>query len=109
MVARFFNASAGGMNLFEDLVRLGDLVKAAATVDQWSLIQKDVVSIVNNDVDYDFSKPIAAAILKQAASQTGVTVTASTAKATDASTFTTTLTLAGQTAAAAGAASGTTS
>ena len=94
LVARCFSATAGGMNGFEDLVRLGDLLKSATTDGQWVLIQKDVVSIVNDDLDYDFSKPIAAAILKQAAAQPGVTVSASTAQAKDASTFTATITLA---------------
>jgi hypothetical protein len=105
LVYGFLTASSCGMNLFEDLVRLGSLAEAAATEDQWKAIQNDAISIVKNDAQTSFSKPISAAILKQAAAQSGVTVTASTAQAKDATTFTATLTLARPAAAAAGAAS----
>jgi hypothetical protein len=94
LVDRFLTASSRGMNLFEDLVTLANDLKGVTTGDQFKLILKDVTSIVDNDVDFDFSKPIAAAILKQAAAQSGVTVTASTAEAKDSTTFTTTLTIA---------------
>jgi hypothetical protein len=99
--SNFFIESARGMNLFEDLVTLAKDVANATTAAQWALIQSDVASIVKNDLDSDYSKPIAAAILCMAAQGT-TTVTASTAQAKDASTFTTTLTLARQTAAGAG-------
>jgi hypothetical protein len=92
-LGNFFTESARGMNLFEDLVTLGKDLTNVTTAAQWALIQNDVLSIVKNDFDSDYSKPIAAAILLMAAQGTA-TVTATTAQAKDSSTFTTTLTIA---------------
>jgi hypothetical protein len=91
-VQYFFLASAGGMNLFEDLVTLSKDLSNATTIDQWNAILKQLVSIIQGDANIDYAKPLAAAVLAQAAQQ-GSQLTASTAEAPDASTFTATLEL----------------
>ena len=80
------------MNLFEDLVTLSKDLSNATTIDQWNAILKQLVSIIQGDANIDYAKPLAAAVLAQAAQQ-GSQLTASTAEAPDASTFTATLEL----------------
>ena len=87
----FFRACAGGMNLFEDSVTLAT---ASVTTDaQWQSIKAYVIKIVQGDANIDYSKPIAAAILSQAAAHGSAQMAVSTAQSPDASSFTTTLTI----------------
>jgi hypothetical protein len=93
LVWGFLNATARGMNLFEDLVTLAKDVASATTAAQWKIIQEDVALIAKSDIDVDYSRPTAAALLRQAAAG-GAQVTVTTAQAHDGSSFTTTLTIA---------------
>jgi hypothetical protein len=92
-IGYFFRASAGGMNLFDDLVTLAHDTAAATTIDQWDQILTRLVSIVKGDANIDYAKPIAAAVLSLAASAGG-NVSVSTVEAKDASSLTAMLTIA---------------
>jgi hypothetical protein len=91
-ISSFMVASAGGMNFFEDLATLASDLNSAVTDDQLKAVQQHLVAIVKSDLNIDYSRPIAAAILSQA-SYSGVQTTVTTAQASDKSTFTTTLTV----------------
>lgn len=93
MVAFFLNATAQGMNLFEDLATLATDLQDATTDAQWRIIQNDLAAIVNGDLNTSYAQPIATSILTQASAQDGAGITVDTAQAADASTFTTTLVL----------------
>ena len=67
LVAFFLNATAQGMNLFEDLVTLATDLQDATSDAQWKIIQDDLAAIVNGDINTDYVQPIAASILTQAA------------------------------------------
>jgi len=92
-LAYFFVASADGMNLFEDLATLAADIDDVTTIDQWNKILQRVTSIVKGDANIDYAKPIAAAVLAQAAGD-GAQTSVSTAQGKDDSTFTATVTIA---------------
>jgi hypothetical protein len=92
LVAFFLNATAQGMNLFEDLVTLATDVQDATTAAQFGIIQNDLAAIVNGDINTGYAQPIAASVLTQAAQALGG-LTVNTLQAADASAFTATLVL----------------
>jgi len=91
-VQYFFLSSAGGMNLFEDLIDLATATDAAQSESQWQVLLKELTAIVKGDFDIDYAKPISAAILAQATQQ-GAKTTVATSQAKDSSTYTATLTI----------------
>jgi hypothetical protein len=94
LVAFFLNATAHGMNLFEDLVTLATDLGDATTDAQFQIIQNDLAAIVNGDLNNSYAQPIAASVLTQASANAGSVITVGTAQAADASKFTTTVVLA---------------
>lgn len=91
-VSNFMVASTGGMNFFEDLVRLSGDQDNVTTDEQVNAVRQRLAAIMKNDLNIDYSKPLAAAILSQI-SHSGVQMIVSLAEASDKSTFTATLTV----------------
>jgi hypothetical protein len=85
----FLRASAEGMNMFEDLAALAAVVPTISAPDDLATVEERLVSIVKGSLNIDYSKPIMAAVMAQAAA--GAQLSVNTVQATDSSSFTTKL------------------
>jgi hypothetical protein len=92
-VMYFLEASAGFMNLCENLKTLAAGVSDIHTSSQWNDLLKFLTSIVTEDVFIDYAKPTAAALLSLC-SEGGSQVSSVLTEAKDASCLTCTLTVA---------------
>jgi hypothetical protein len=93
LVSYFLQASAGFMNLCEDLKILAAATSADQDTDQWNNLLNFLTNIVTKDVFIDYANPTAGALLYQC-SIGGAQVTAVADLPQDASSLTCTLTLA---------------
>ncbi|HLK64367.1 MAG TPA: hypothetical protein VKU19_13060 [Bryobacteraceae bacterium] len=93
LVSYFLLASAGFMNLCEDLGILAASVAAVQTDDQWNDLLAFLTKLVTDDLYIDYAMPTAGALLSLcAAGGAGITATANVAP--DSSSLTCTLTVA---------------
>lgn len=92
LVTFFFLASAGAMNLFEDLQTLATAVAQVDTSVQYNDLLNFITNLVTNDVFIDYAKPTAGVLLSQAG--TNAQITTSADLAADQSSLTCTVTIA---------------
>lgn len=92
LVAYFLLASAGFMNLCDDLTTLAAGVSSVQTSSQWNDLLNFLTNIVTKDVFIDYAKPTAAALLSLC-SEGGVQVSSALTPSKDGSSLTCALTV----------------
>lgn len=90
MVTYFLQASAGFMNLCDDLHSLASIAPQAGTDDQWQRVLGFLTMVMTKDTYIDFAEPILGALLAQC-SVAGAQATATSNLAKDSSTLTYTI------------------
>jgi hypothetical protein len=93
LVVYFFLASAGFMNLCDDLQTLAAKTNPSSTTTQWNDLLNFLTQLVTKDVFIDYAKPTAGALLHQC-SVAGAQVTTVADESSDSTSLTCTLTLA---------------
>jgi hypothetical protein len=93
LVAYFLQASAGFMNLCDDLKTLAAGLPNVQSSNQWSDLLNFLTNIVTKDVFIDYAKPTAGALLTLC-SEGGVQVSSTLTEAKDSSSLTCTVTIA---------------